>query len=118
MIAHPPADPGEPPNFELTGNLGNILKAGGFAPKSSEEQAVNAHLSGMINRSAKRGQRARPSPRRHGRGEPAQQTPAVHQLGEVRSRQGAGEAGAGKDEGAGPLHGASSLDAATKDCCR
>ena len=69
MIAHPPADPGEPPNFELTGNLGNILKAGGFAPKSSEEQAVNAHLSGMINRSAKRGQRARPSPRRHGRGE-------------------------------------------------
>ncbi len=60
IVITPPADPGEPPDIELIGDLANMLKAGGFQTTSSEETTVSSQISAMSESSVKGGLRALP----------------------------------------------------------
>jgi hypothetical protein len=60
IVITPPADPDEPPDIELIGDLANMLKAGGFQTSPSDEMAVSSQISAMSVSSAKGGLRALP----------------------------------------------------------
>ena len=55
VVVNPPTTPGDPPDIELIGDLANMLKEGGFGAKPSDLQAIQVHLTAMLDSSVKEG---------------------------------------------------------------
>jgi len=67
IVITPPADPGEPPDINLIGDLTSMLKAGGFQTKPSEEMVVSSQIVTMSESSVTGELRALPLDPTNGR---------------------------------------------------